>query len=145
MRFIMLVVLLDMMSIGLIVPVLPALVGRYTDGIDAQAAAYSLVTFSFALASFVSAPLLGALSDRYGRRPVLLLGFCGLAINFFWTAAATSLWMLVASRVVGGAMNVRAVSDCWAPCSASASSSGRRSAASWVPSTCDCRLSWPVC
>ena len=108
MRFIMLVVLLDMMSIGLIVPVLPALVGRYTDGIDAQAAAYSLVTFSFALASFVSAPLLGALSDRYGRRPVLLLGFCGLAINFFWTAAATSLWMLVASRVVGGAMAANA-------------------------------------
>jgi DHA1 family tetracycline resistance protein-like MFS transporter len=96
------------MSIGLIVPVLPALVGRYTDGIDAQAAAYSLVTFSFALASFVSAPLLGALSDRYGRRPVLLLGFCGLAINFFWTAAATSLWMLVASRVVGGAMAANA-------------------------------------
>jgi DHA1 family tetracycline resistance protein-like MFS transporter len=52
--------------------------------------------------------LLGALSDRYGRRPVLLLGFCGLAINFFWTAAATSLWMLVASRVVGGAMAANA-------------------------------------
>jgi MFS transporter, DHA1 family, tetracycline resistance protein len=108
MRFIMLVVLLDMMAIGLIVPVLPALVGRYTDGIDAQAAAYSLVTFSFALASFVAAPLLGALSDRYGRRPVLLLGFCGLAVNFFWTAAATSLWMLVASRVVGGGMAANA-------------------------------------
>jgi DHA1 family tetracycline resistance protein-like MFS transporter len=108
MRFIMLVVLLDMMAIGLIVPVLPALVGRFTDGIDAQAAAYSLVTFSFALASFIGAPLLGALSDRYGRRPVLLLGFCGLAINFFWTAAATSLWMLVASRVVGGAMAANA-------------------------------------
>jgi DHA1 family tetracycline resistance protein-like MFS transporter len=108
MRFIMLVVLLDMMSIGLIVPVLPALVGRYTDGIDAQAAAYSLVTFSFALASFVSAPLLGALSDRYGRRPVLLLGFCGLALNFFATAAATALWMLVAVRLVGGAMQANA-------------------------------------
>jgi DHA1 family tetracycline resistance protein-like MFS transporter len=104
----MLVVLLDMMSIGLIVPVLPALVGRYTDGIDAQAAAYSLVTFSFALASFVSAPLLGALSDRYGRRPVLLLGFCGLALNFFATAAATALWMLVAVRLVGGAMQANA-------------------------------------
>jgi DHA1 family tetracycline resistance protein-like MFS transporter len=45
--------------------------------------------------------VLGALSDRYGRRPVLLLGFCGLALNFFVTALATTLWMLVAVRLVG--------------------------------------------
>ncbi len=108
MRFIMLVVLLDMMAVGLIVPVLPAWVGQFTTGPDEQAAAYSLVTFSFALASFFGAPLLGALSDRYGRRPVLLLGFCGLAVNFFWTALATSLWMLVASRIVGGGMQANA-------------------------------------
>ena len=108
MRFIMLVVLLDMMAVGLIVPVLPAWVGQFTSSPDEQAAAYSLVTFSFALASFIGAPLLGALSDRFGRRPVLLLGFCGLAINFFWTAAATTLWMLVASRIVGGGMQANA-------------------------------------
>jgi hypothetical protein len=108
MRFIMLVVLIDMMAVGLIVPVLPAWVGQFTTSADEQAAAYSLVTFSFALASFIGAPLLGALSDRFGRRPVLLLGFMGLAINFFWTAAATSLWMLVASRVVGGGMQANA-------------------------------------
>ena len=108
MRFIMLVVLIDMMAVGLIVPVLPAWVGQFTTSPDEQAAAYSLVTFSFAMAAFVGAPLLGALSDRYGRRPVLLLGFMGLAVNFFWTAAATSLWMLVASRVVGGGMQANA-------------------------------------
>ena len=108
MRFIMLVVLLDMMAVGLIVPVLPAWVGQFTSSPDEQAAAYSLVTFSFALASFIGAPLLGALSDRFGRRPVLLLGFCGLALNFFATAAATALWMLVAVRLVGGAMQANA-------------------------------------
>jgi MFS transporter, DHA1 family, tetracycline resistance protein len=66
------------------------------------------VAFAFSLANFFGAPLLGALSDRYGRRPVLLLGFCGLALNFFATALATQLWMLIAVRLVGGAMQANA-------------------------------------
>jgi len=113
MRFIMLVVLIDMLGVGLIVPVLPALVGRFTAGPADQT---YWVTFSFALASFISAPLLGALSDRLGRRPILLLGFMGVAVNFFMgvavnffaTALATSVWMLIASRLVGGAMQANA-------------------------------------
>ncbi len=108
MRFILLVVLLDMISIGLILPVLPALVGQFTASPAEQATWYGVVTFSFALASFVGAPLLGTLSDRYGRRPILLLGFCGLALNFFATALATAMWMLVASRLVGGLMQANA-------------------------------------
>lgn len=102
MPFIMIVVLIDMLSIGIIVPVLPALVGEFTSDPTAQSHWYGVVTFSFALASFFGAPLLGALSDRYGRRPVLLIGFCGLALNFFATALASALWMLIASRIVGG-------------------------------------------
>ena len=108
MRFIMLVVLIDMLAIGLIVPVLPALVGRFTADPTEQTQWYGIIAFAFALASFFGSPILGALSDRYGRRPILLLGFCGLALNFFTTALATSLWMLVASRVVGGAMQANA-------------------------------------
>ncbi|MBT9488186.1 MAG: MFS transporter [Rubrivivax sp.] len=108
MRFIMVVVLLDMLSIGLIVPVLPALVGQFTSDPTAQTYWYGVVTFSFALASFFGAPLLGALSDRYGRRKVLLIGFCGLAINFFATAMASAIWMLIASRIVGGVTQANA-------------------------------------
>ena len=108
MRFIMLVVLIDMLAVGLIVPVLPALVGRFTSNPTEQTQWYGIIAFAFALASFFGSPILGALSDRYGRRPILLVGFCGLALNFFVTALATSLWMLVASRVVGGAMQANA-------------------------------------
>ncbi|MCC7456813.1 MAG: TCR/Tet family MFS transporter [Nitrospira sp.] len=104
MPFIMVAVLIDMISIGLMVPVLPHLVGQFTHSNDEQALAFLAVTLAFGVANFISSPILGALSDRYGRRPVLLLGFCGLAISFFVTAAATALWMLVAVRLFSGAM-----------------------------------------
>jgi DHA1 family tetracycline resistance protein-like MFS transporter len=109
MGFIMVVVLIDMMSIGLIIPVLPALVGTFTGGNPSeQSFWYGAVTLAFAVATFFSAPVLGGLSDRFGRRPLLLLGFAGLAVNFFATALATALWMLIAARFVGGAMQANA-------------------------------------
>ena len=108
MRFIMLVVLIDMLAVGIIVPVLPGLVGQFTTDPADQVRWYGVVAVAYAVAQFVAAPLLGALSDRYGRRPLLLLGFCGLALNFFTTALASALWMLVASRIVGGAMQANA-------------------------------------
>ena len=108
MRFIMVTVLIDMMAIGLIVPVLPLLVGGFTSDPVEAALWYGVVAFAFSLANFFGAPILGALSDRFGRRPVLLLGFCGLALNFYATALATQLWMLIAVRLVGGAMQANA-------------------------------------
>lgn len=104
MPFIMLTVLIDMVSLGLIIPVLPALVGSFTGSQADQAFWYGAVAFAYGIASFFGSPLLGALSDSYGRRPVLLLGFCGLALNFFATGLATALWMLIVVRLVGGAM-----------------------------------------
>ncbi len=108
MRFILIAVLIDMVSIGLIVPVLPTLVASFTANPTEAALWYGVVAFAFSIANFFGAPLLGALSDRYGRRPVLLIGFCGLALNFFATALATQLWMLIAVRLVGGAMQANA-------------------------------------
>jgi DHA1 family tetracycline resistance protein-like MFS transporter len=104
MRFIMVAVLIDMMSIGLMIPVLPHLVGQFTHTQGDQALWFGAMMFAFGIANFFGAPILGSLSDRYVRRPVLLLGFCGLAFTFFMTAAANSLWMLVVVRLVGGAM-----------------------------------------
>jgi DHA1 family tetracycline resistance protein-like MFS transporter len=104
MPFIMLTALIDMVAIGLIIPVLPALVGSFTGSQADQAYWYGVVTFAFGLANFLASPVLGALSDRYGRRPVLLLGFCGLAFSFFATALSTAVWMLIAVRLVSGAM-----------------------------------------
>ena len=108
MRFILITVLIDMLSIGLIVPVLPILVGSFTSDATERALWYGVVAFAFSIANFFGSPILGALSDRYGRRPVLLIGFCGLALNFFATALATQLWMLIAVRLVGGAMQANA-------------------------------------
>ena len=109
MRFIMLTVLIDMVSIGLIIPVLPGLVGTFTHGSAAdQTFWFGATTFAFSIANFLTSPILGGLSDRFGRRPVLLLGFCALALSFFVTALATALWMLIVVRLFSGAMQSNA-------------------------------------
>ncbi len=104
MQFIMVTALIDMISIGLIIPVLPPLVGSLTGTRTDQALWYGVVTFAFSLANFFGSPVLGALSDSYGRRPVLLIGFSGLMLSFFTTALATSVGMLIGVRLVAGAM-----------------------------------------
>ena len=104
MRFIMLTVLIDMMSVGLIIPVLAPLIGTFTNSPSEQALWYGIVTIAFGVANFFGSPILGRLSDRYGRRPVLLIGFSGLALSFFVTGLATALWMLLAVRLFSGAM-----------------------------------------
>ena len=108
MPFIMLTVLIDMIAIGLIIPVLPALVGSFSGSQADQAFWYGVVAFSFGLSNFIASPMLGALSDHFGRRPMLLLGFLGLGLSFFVTALSTSIWGLVAVRIVSGAMQANA-------------------------------------
>ena len=80
MPFIMLTVLLDMVAIGLIIPVLPALVGSFSASKADQAYWYGVIAFSFGISNFLMSPVLGALSDQFGRRPVLLLGFLAIRV-----------------------------------------------------------------
>ena len=108
MPFIMLTVLIDMIAIGLIIPVLPALVGSFAGSQSEQAFWYGVVAFSFGLSNFLASPMLGALSDHFGRRPMLLLGFLGLGLSFFVTALSTTIWGLIAVRIVSGAMQANA-------------------------------------
>jgi MFS transporter, DHA1 family, tetracycline resistance protein len=108
MAFIMVTVLIDMMAIGLIVPVLPSIVGSFTASPTEQTWWFGVVNLAFGLSSFFAAPMLGALSDQVGRRPVLLIGFTGLALSFFVTAMATALWMLIVVRLFSGGMQANA-------------------------------------
>jgi DHA1 family tetracycline resistance protein-like MFS transporter len=108
MPFILVTVLIDMVSIGLIIPVLPPLVGTFTTSQADQAFWFGAVSFAFGIANFFGSPILGALSDRYGRRPILLVGFTGLALSFFVTAMATALWVLILVRLFSGAMMANA-------------------------------------
>jgi DHA1 family tetracycline resistance protein-like MFS transporter len=108
MVFILLTVLIDMMAIGLIVPVLPLLVGTFTTSPSEQTFWFGAVALAFGVSNFIASPVLGALSDRFGRRPLLLLGFSGLALSFIVTGLATALWMLIVVRLFSGAMQSNA-------------------------------------
>jgi len=101
--FILVTVFLDTLAFGFVIPVLPALVATMTPDKHNQAYWYGLLLGSFGLAQFFSAPLLGAISDRCGRRAVLLVSIFGLGLNFLITAIAPFLWLLLVSRLIGGA------------------------------------------
>ena len=101
--FVLITVLIDMIGVGLMLPVLPVLVGEFTANREAQTYWYGALAASYGLMLFLCAPGLGALSDRYGRRPILLIGIAGLGTLFLVAALATSLWMLFAARMLAGA------------------------------------------
>ena len=101
--FIFVVVLIDVLSFGLIIPVLPHLIEDFVGG-DTATAAYWIGAFGFVFAAiqFVSSPIQGALSDRYGRRPVILLSCLGLGLDFIFMAVANTLPWLFVGRIISG-------------------------------------------
>jgi len=101
--FILITVFVDVLGIGLMLPVLPALVGELAGSSDMQSYWYGALMVTFGLTQFLAMPLLGALSDRYGRRPVLLLSIFGLGVAYLVSATTHSLTVLLLSRVVSGA------------------------------------------
>lgn len=105
MIFIFATLLIDILGIGLVIPVLPELVKEFTGG-DVTAAGrwYGVLAAVYALMQFFFAPILGALSDRFGRRTVLLLSLFGLGIDYIVMGLAPSLAWLFVARLISGIM-----------------------------------------
>ncbi|QBE66911.1 TCR/Tet family MFS transporter [Pseudoduganella lutea] len=101
-NFVLLCVFIDMLGVGLIIPVLPVLVGEFVAAREQQSLWYGVLGATFGLAQFVFMPMLGAISDKVGRRPVLLYSMVGMSLNFLVTALAPTLGWLLAGRVIGG-------------------------------------------
>jgi MFS transporter, DHA1 family, tetracycline resistance protein len=101
--FIFVTILLDMFALGLILPILPKLVESFVDNDTARAAEiFGLFGTAWALMQFLFSPVLGGLSDRFGRRPVVLLSNLGLALDYVLMALAPSLTWLFVGRVISG-------------------------------------------
>ena len=107
--FVLACVFMDALGIGLIIPVLPRLIGTLAASPDAQTSWYGAIMVSYGLMQFLSAPAIGALSDRIGRRPVLLAGIFGLGVMMLVPALSDSLVLILLSRILGGAMSSNVV------------------------------------
>ena len=101
--FIFITVLLDMLSIGIIIPVLPKLIQSFVGGEFNRAALMLGIFMSiWSLMQFIASPVMGALSDHFGRRPVILMSNFGLGLDYLIMAMAPALWVLFAGRVLAG-------------------------------------------
>ena len=99
------VVYIDMLGLGLAFPILPRLIQHFEGGDFSRASwIFGLIAAAYALMQFLFAPVLGALSDRFGRRPIILLALLGMGINYLVMAVAPSIAWLVAGRLIAGAM-----------------------------------------
>ncbi len=112
--FILVTVFLDMLCVGIIIPVLPQLIMSFLGGSVSAAGLWTgIFGCVWGLAQFVFSPIQGALSDHYGRRPVVLASNLGTGIDLIFMAVAPSLWWLLVGRIISG-MTAASISTAYA-------------------------------
>lgn len=100
--FILVTAALDIVAMGIMIPVLPPLIEQFT-GSNARAGFINGVFVAlWAFMQFIASPVIGSLSDRYGRRPVILVSAAGMAADYVLMALAPNLWWLAAGRIIAG-------------------------------------------
>jgi DHA1 family tetracycline resistance protein-like MFS transporter len=103
--FIFITVLVDVIGLGIIIPIVPKLIENLTGlGINEASKYGGWLLFSFAIMQFIFSPILGGLSDRFGRRPILLLSLFGLGLDYIFHAFAPSIAWLFVGRIIAGIM-----------------------------------------
>jgi DHA1 family tetracycline resistance protein-like MFS transporter len=101
--FIFVTVVIDVLAMGVVIPVLPKLVETFEGGNTARAAeTFGVFGTAWGLMQFIFMPVVGSLSDRYGRRPVILISCFGLGLDFFLMALAPNLGWLLVGRIISG-------------------------------------------
>lgn len=106
--FIFITLLIDIIGWGIIIPVVPKLLGGMIHGDASDASKYGgWLTSAYAITQFCFAPLIGNLSDKYGRRPVLLLSLFGFGIDYLLVAFAPNIYWLFAGRIIAGITGAR--------------------------------------
>jgi len=103
--FIFITLLLDVTGIGIIIPVMPSLIMELTgEGLSAASKYGGWLILAYAFFQFIFSPIVGALSDKYGRRPVLLVSLFGFGLDYILLALAPNLWWLFLGRILSGIM-----------------------------------------
>lgn len=103
--FIFITLLIDIIGLGIIIPVMPALLQELSGATVSEASQYGgWMLFSYATMQFVCAPIIGGLSDRYGRRPVLLASLFGFGVDYIFLAFAPTIGWLFVGRIIAGMM-----------------------------------------
>jgi len=100
--FIFITILLDAIGIGVIIPILPEVIKRFGTSSNFVSTYFGYFISVYALMQFLASPLLGSLSDKYGRRPVLLVSLLGSGLDYLLMAFAPSLWILFLGRLISG-------------------------------------------
>jgi len=101
--FIFITMLLDVIGWGIIIPVIPALIEQLIDGDISEAAKIGgWLTFAYAIVQFICAPLIGNLSDKYGRRPIILISLFAFSLDYVLLAFAPTITWLFIGRIIAG-------------------------------------------